>query len=70
MTTELKKQILIHFIKGRNRIAVKTEYHVPRKGDEIRLNDNKFYRVKKVVWTYDEYDSPYSRVNIGVIELQ
>lgn len=65
----LKKQVQIHFIYENKIIAKKTEFYIPRVGDEIRLRSKIFYKVKKVVWTYDEDDCSYSRVNIGVVKI-
>lgn len=60
-----------HFIDeatGKNvtRLAVLC---VPRVGDEIRIGGSgseRYYKVTRVIWVYDEPDSPYERVNIGV----
>jgi len=71
---ELQKQIKIHFIdintKSDKVIAIKTEYYVPRVGDEIRLSENLFYKVEMVVWIYDEPMEKFSRVNIGVSKVE
>ncbi len=41
--------------------------HAPRVGDEIRLQEDKYVRVKVVVWCVDEEDPlRRDRVNIGV----
>jgi len=40
--------------------------HVPRVGDEIRTGDEEFWTVTRVVYVYDEPDSPYDRANILV----
>lgn len=39
---------------------------VPRVGDEIRFNSTLFGEVERIVWVYDEPQSPYTRVNISV----
>ncbi len=71
---ELKKQIKIHFIdidkKSSKVIAIKTEYYVPVVGNEIRLSENLFYKVEKIVWVYDEPEAGFSRVNIGVSKVK
>ena len=58
----------IHFINVENdeMVAVKITEAVPRVGDEIRLREDLFYEVIKVVWVYDEEEPVYQRVNIGV----
>lgn len=50
-------------------LARKTLSFVPRVGDEIRLAEDKYYKVTLVVWVYDEPDRPYQRVNIGVEDV-
>lgn len=37
---------------------------VPRVGDELRFRENKFFRVTRVVFIYDE---DRDRVNIGMV---
>jgi len=42
---------------------------VPRVGDEIRSGGEgaeKYYKVMRVLWVYDEPECPFDRVNIGV----
>ena len=41
---------------------------IPRVGDEIRLADDKYYKVTLVVWALDEPECSAERVNIGVID--
>lgn len=69
--SDLKKQILIHFvIGGEGGIIKKLLYHVPRIGDEVRLIKNKrinYYIVKRIVWVYDEPGCINSRVNIEMV---
>jgi hypothetical protein len=41
---------------------------VPRPGDEFRIGGpggEKYYKVTRVIWVYDEPDNPFQRVNIG-----
>lgn len=41
----------------------------PRQKDEIRIGgegSEKYYKVTRVIWVYDEPENPYERVNIGV----
>ncbi len=63
-----KSQYKIHFINQKTGRVYSTPlaFQVPRKGDEIRLTKKGFYEVTSVVWVYDEPESPYSRVNIGL----
>jgi len=61
----------VHFIdECNNEILFKQLiFNVPRVGDQIRLGgkgNEKYYVVNRVFWVYDEPDSPYYRVNIGV----
>jgi hypothetical protein len=42
---------------------------VPKPGDEIRVGGagaEKYYRVTRVIWVFDEPDNPYERANVGV----
>jgi hypothetical protein len=39
---------------------------VPRPDDVLRLGRDRYFRVTRVVWVYDEDDCPFERVNIGV----
>ena len=67
-----KGNIYLHIIEDdkRNQVLIKILVSVvPRVGDDIRTGgegNEKFYTVTHVVWVYDEYDSPYERVNVGV----
>jgi hypothetical protein len=69
---EKLKEILIHFIAGKNGelIATRQAINVPRVGDQVRLPGNKFYKVDMVVWVYDEPESLYHRVNIGLKKIK
>lgn len=70
-----KDKVCIHFIdtEADKIVAKSTVFHVPRVGDEIRLHGGagkgKFFEVIQVVWVYDEPDSLWARVNIGVEKL-
>ena len=64
-----KNKTMIHFILKNKLFTKISAYHVPSKGDEIRLSKNKFYKIIKLVWVYDEPDSLYERVNIGIKEI-
>jgi hypothetical protein len=67
-----KKDYKIHFINARSGKIYLTPLtsQVPRKDDEIRLGKKLFFRVTKVVWVFDEPESPYSRVNIGLEKIK
>ena len=46
---------------------------VPRPGDEIRVGGKgaeKYYKVTRVIFVYDEPDCPYGRANIGVESVE
>ncbi|MBU1567754.1 MAG: hypothetical protein KJ630_19280 [Proteobacteria bacterium] len=64
--------IQIHFIDYKTDKIVLRELasHVPRVEDEIRfggIGAERFYKVIRVVWVYDEKEVPAGRVNVGVI---
>lgn len=58
----------IHEKKGL--LFIRTVYHVPRVGDELRISENLYFEVTAVVWVYDEEVYPFARANIGIIEAQ
>ena len=70
-----EKPFRIHFIEDdeKNRVLSKRlACGVPRVDDEIRLggpDGQLFYRVTKVVWVYDEPESLWDRVNVGVVAV-
>jgi hypothetical protein len=49
-------RVEIYYYLNNERHAYRTRYHVPRAGDEVRLNTG-VYRVYRVVWVDD--DTPY-----------
>ncbi len=66
--SDLSKKVMLHFIETKKTgkcVLKAVQCFVPRINDEIRLRSS-FYKVKRVVWVYDEPKSVYSRVNIGV----
>lgn len=66
-----KANIQIHFIFENALIYKAYVCHVPHPGDEVRFGgpeNEKFYKVERVVWVYDEPENPFDRVNIGVTE--
>lgn len=40
--------------------------HVPRVGDELRFGENRFFKVRRVVWCYDESEPNNERANIEI----
>jgi hypothetical protein len=68
----MPQTVKIHFIEHGDEILAKPlADHVPRVGDEVRFGgagNEKYYTVDLVVWVYDEPDTPFDRVNIGVTE--
>jgi len=62
----LKVKVL--FFYGDRRVYERVMSHVPRVGDEIRINDDTYYKVNRIVWVYDEADSPYERCIIELVE--
>lgn len=43
---------------------------VPRVGDEVRMSEEKYFRVTRVVWVYDEPDAVGQRVNIALEPIE
>ena len=63
--------IHIHFVSEKTGRVVSRQFaaYVPRINDEIRLGGKgkeKYYKVNRVVWVYDEPENPFYRVNVGV----
>lgn len=64
------REFLLHVIheKTGSKLAQPLRRSVPRVGDEIRLNEDSYYRVVRVIWCYDErVKDGLERVNIGVL---
>jgi len=62
--------ISAHFIhEEKGLIARMTIDHAPMAGDEIRLAGERYYKVTRRVWVYDEEDTPFQRLNIGVVDV-
>ncbi len=58
--------VKLHFIdpsKESSLFATRMLEHVPRVGDELRFSEFIFFRVKRVVWCYDE---GYERANVEI----
>lgn len=69
------KEVCIHIIDSYTDRLITKEFatHVPRVFDDIRVGgegNERYYTVEAVVWVYDEPESPYERVNIGVTEYE
>ena len=68
-----RKIILAHIIRAdlpEQPMVIKYQMlHLPKVGDEIRVSSESFYTVESIVWCFDEPDSPYTRVNIGVSKV-
>lgn len=64
--------IYIHIIEDDQRSTLldkRRAFSVPRAGDEIRMggpDNERYYKVTRVVWVYDEPECPFERVNVGV----
>ena len=68
-----ESNIQIHFIDDKTDKIVLRQLacHVPRIADEIRfggVGNERFYKVIRIVWVYDEKEWSGDRVNIGVID--
>ena len=66
-----KGNIYIHFIEesADHVLCKRLVSSVPRTGDEMRFGgegSEKYYKITRVVWVYDEPTNPFERVNIGV----
>lgn len=46
--------VTVHFICGDKKIHQFSLNNVPRVNDEIRMWGDKFYKVLRIVWCYDE----------------
>lgn len=62
------KAHIIHLTTGEMLSMRRLHGHAPRIGEEIRLSGPRYFKVKVVIWVYDEPECPLERVNIGVIE--
>lgn len=67
--------IYAHFIDEQtgNTVFRQLISFIPRRKDEVRVGGEgkeKYYKVTRVIWVYDEPDCPYMRVNIGIIGIK
>jgi hypothetical protein len=64
---DLSKTIKAHFIhEDTGLLGRRFIKFAPRVGDELRLTGGLYYTVTRLVWVYDEPESPFSRLNIGI----
>ena len=63
-------RVRLHFIiEGADEVFLRENVaHVPRVGDELRFEGDKFFRVTRVIWVYDEGSNWWdcARANIGM----
>jgi hypothetical protein len=65
----LARTIKAHFIHEKDGLIHKSLIeHAPEVGDELRFPGEKYYKVTRKVWVYDEPEAGFSRLNIGVME--
>lgn len=66
-------KIWVHFICENKIIRRDILSHIPLIGDEIRMGgigQEKFFKVTKRVWAYDEDNISYSRLNVELQEVE
>jgi len=69
--SELAKIIKAHFIHPDKGVLFKQQiYFAPRVGDELRFIGDRFYKVTRLVWVYDEPEAHFSRLNIEIHDCQ
>lgn len=63
----LSKTIAAHFIHSTRGVLYKplVEF-APRVGDELRFAGDKYFRVVRLVWVYDEPEAQFTRLNIQI----
>lgn len=71
MSSKLAEKIEIHFLDDTTGQMVlrRVEWYAPRVGDEIRFGgegNERYYKVNRLVWVYDEPLAMWSRLNVGV----
>ena len=62
-------RVRVHFVlEGGACLYKENVSNVPRVGDELRFQRDKFFRVTRVIWVYDESDNWWdgARANIGM----
>ncbi len=65
-------QYKAHFIDEGERddavvFAKKVISQVPRVDDTLRFSNERYFKVTRVIWIYDEPEAHYQRVNIGIV---
>ena len=67
----LGQSIKVHFILESGGLFARLRlHHAPRVGDELRFSNERYYRVTRLVWAYDEDDEPGQRLNVGMEEVK
>ena len=69
MRNQQDPRVRVHFVvEGGARLYKENISHIPRVGDELRFEGDKFFRVTRIVWVYDESDNWWdgARANIGM----
>lgn len=62
-------EVKAHILHEKTGLLGRASIHaVPRAGDEIRMSGERYLKVTRVIWIFDEPDSPQQRVNIGVVD--
>lgn len=65
----LKKTIKAHFIHADRGLLYKLQIEfAPRVGDELRFAEERYFKVVRLVWVYDEPEAEFSRLNIEIVE--
>ena len=62
----------VHWIFKDQLLMVTRPAHIPDVGDEIRVSEVKFYKVKRRVWCMDEElaNAAGTRVNIELVKVK
>ena len=60
--------IQIHFFVKDEKFAVRVVRNAPRVGDEVRFSDERYFKVNRLVWAYDE-ENRHERVNIELVNV-
>lgn len=56
----------VHGYIGNKLIINYTMVHLPRKGDTLRLSEDRFATVTEVIWCLDEKSPSWQRVNLRI----
>lgn len=64
------QEIFVHIYHEGELLAKKHMFFAPRVGDELRLNEDTYYKVTRLVWCLDETTSyGAARLNIDTIDV-